>query len=152
MNVLPNKVLAKELIKLPAGPNCCKSKRETLCSWSGHRVRSTGLIAGTGGFYLKHMDERHLGLAPKCLVVKKKSIRNIPKCFKKCRGWGWQKTDVEKLRQDDIRCHVSSFKAMAKRKACFSLAADRHEQLNSSSPLCCPCHEICRSFSASHWG
>ena len=32
------------------------------------------------------------------------------------------------------------------------MAADRHEQLNSSYPLCCPCHEICRSFSASHWG
>lgn len=74
MNVLPNKVLAKELIKLPEGLNRCWSKRETLCSWSGHRVRSTGLIADAGGFYLKHMEKRHLGLAPKCLVVKKKAL------------------------------------------------------------------------------
>lgn len=83
VNVLPNKVLAKELIKLPEGFNHCWSKRETLFSWAGHRVRSTGFIADAGSFYLKHMEERHLGLAPKCLAVKKKKIRNIQKCLKK---------------------------------------------------------------------
>lgn len=75
------------------------------------------MITDAGGFYLKHMEERHLGLAPKCLVAKKKNVRNIQKCFKKFRGWG--ETDVKKLRQDDIRCHVSSFKVRAKRKSAF---------------------------------
>lgn len=86
-DVLPNKVLVKELVKLPEGFNHCWSKRETLFSWAGHRVRSPSSITDAGGFfffliYLKHMAERHLGLAPKCLAVKKKKIRNIQKCLK----------------------------------------------------------------------
>lgn len=71
-NVLPNKVLAKELIKMPEGFNHGYSKREILFSWAGHRVRSMGFIINAGGFNLKHMEERHLDLAPKCLVVKEK--------------------------------------------------------------------------------
>lgn len=78
-DVLPNKVLVKELVKLPEGFNHCWSKRETLFSWAGHRVRSPSSITDAGGFfffliYLKHMAERHLGLAPKCLAVKKKKL------------------------------------------------------------------------------
>lgn len=70
VNVLPNKVLAMELIKLPARFNHCVE----LCSVGLDRVRSVPFITVTGGFYLKHMEERHLGLAPKCLVVKEKKL------------------------------------------------------------------------------
>lgn len=86
VDVLPNKVLAKELVKLPEGFNHCWSKRETLFSWVGRRVRSPSSITDAGGFfyyYLKHMAERHLGLAPKCLAVKKKKNQKYPKVLKR---------------------------------------------------------------------
>jgi hypothetical protein len=68
VNVLPNKVLAKELVKLPSGFNHCIQHRSV---WLVRRWRSIHFITDAGDFYLKHMQERHLGLAPKCLVVKK---------------------------------------------------------------------------------
>lgn len=65
-------------------------------------------------FYLKHMEERHLGLAPKCLVVKKKKKRSIQKCFKKSvRG----RNRCEEMK---TRCHGvprHPFKAMAESKS-----------------------------------
>ena len=75
------------------------------------------MITDAGGFYLKHMEERHLGLAPKCLVAKKKTLEISKSALKNLEGGG--ETDVKKLRQDDIRCHVSSFKVRAKRKSAF---------------------------------
>lgn len=48
---------------------------------------------------------------------------------------------------------VEDFKHDRRRKEwVFQTAVDRHNPLNSSYPLCCPCHKICRSVSTSHWG
>ena len=99
-DVLPNKVLVKELVKLPEGFNHCWSKRETLFSWAGHRVRSPSSITDAGGFFFiiflfKTHGRKTLGFGTKMSCGKEKKIRNIQKCLKEI--WrGKKKTDVKK--------------------------------------------------------
>lgn len=78
-DVLPNKVLVKELVKLPEGFNHCWSKRETLFSWAGHRVRSPSSITDAGGFFFiiflfKTHGRKTLGFGTKMSCGKEKKL------------------------------------------------------------------------------
>lgn len=66
MNVIPNEVSATELGKLPAGFNR-SAESEGLFTLSQTCEGAEG--------HLKHMEERHLGLAPKCLMVERPKVR-----------------------------------------------------------------------------
>lgn len=80
VDVLPNKVLAKELVKLPEGFNHCWSKRETLFSWAGRRVRSPSSITDAGGFFLfKTHGRKTLGFGTKMSCGKEKKKLEISK-------------------------------------------------------------------------
>ena len=98
VDVLPNKVVAKELVKLPEGFNHCWSKRETLFSWAGRRVRSPSSITDAGGFFLfKTHGRKTLGFGTKMSCGKeKKKIRNIQKCLKEI--WRGKKNRCEEMK------------------------------------------------------
>lgn len=85
-------------------------------------------------------------------IKKKAYIRSSPLCLIKqnlvFRGVGI-KTDMKKGRQDDSSTLWAPLEGWWKERALLG-SVDRHAPLSSSCPLCCPCHEICRSFPASY--